>query len=213
MQMFLASDVIYTTRVIPLIKNALDDADVGGQRAPAARSSCPGIEWLEPDDGRRRARPAALRRRRAAAAGASRRPACTAPGSTRVQVGDQTLAARRAEPDRLRARHRVHRQLHQPGRERRVRRQGHAADRGRAEADHASRKTVPSVAAGASRRRRRSALDTPPPLDTAGDDHASRSSAVPGRAEDGQQQGRVPGAVLAAASPLVALVSSAAWTT
>jgi hypothetical protein len=45
MQTFLASDVLYQARVAPLIKHALDDAKVGGQRIATSRF-LPGIEWL-----------------------------------------------------------------------------------------------------------------------------------------------------------------------
>jgi hypothetical protein len=45
MQVFLASDVLYQARTAPLIKRALDDAEIGGQRIAASRF-LPGIEWL-----------------------------------------------------------------------------------------------------------------------------------------------------------------------
>lgn len=45
MQMFMASDVLYTARSRPLIARALDDAEIGGQRIAATRF-LPGIEWL-----------------------------------------------------------------------------------------------------------------------------------------------------------------------
>jgi hypothetical protein len=45
MQMFMASDVLYTARTRPLIERALDDAEIGGQRIAATRF-LPGIEWL-----------------------------------------------------------------------------------------------------------------------------------------------------------------------
>jgi hypothetical protein len=45
MQTFLASDVLYQARVAPLIKHALDDAKIGGQRISTSRF-LPGIEWL-----------------------------------------------------------------------------------------------------------------------------------------------------------------------
>jgi hypothetical protein len=44
-QMFLASDVLYQARVAPLIKHALDDAQIGGQKIATSRF-LPGIEWL-----------------------------------------------------------------------------------------------------------------------------------------------------------------------
>ena len=45
MQMFLTSDVLYQARVAPLIKHALDDAEIGGQKI-ATSQFLPGIEWL-----------------------------------------------------------------------------------------------------------------------------------------------------------------------
>ena len=45
MQTFLASDVLYQTRVAPLIKHGLDDADITGQKIASSRF-LPGIEWL-----------------------------------------------------------------------------------------------------------------------------------------------------------------------
>jgi hypothetical protein len=48
MQVFLASDVDYETRVRPSIKAALDDSEVGGQNiAPSV--FMPTIDWLQPD--------------------------------------------------------------------------------------------------------------------------------------------------------------------
>jgi len=45
MQAFLSSDVLYQARVAPVIKHALDDAEIGGQRIATTRF-LPGIEWL-----------------------------------------------------------------------------------------------------------------------------------------------------------------------
>ena len=45
MQQFLASDVLYQARTAPLIKSALDDAEIGGQRIATTRF-LPGLEWL-----------------------------------------------------------------------------------------------------------------------------------------------------------------------
>ena len=48
MQVFLASDVAYETRVRPAIKAALDDAEIGGQDiAPSV--FMPSQDWLQPD--------------------------------------------------------------------------------------------------------------------------------------------------------------------
>jgi hypothetical protein len=46
MQTFLASDVLYQTRTAPLIKHALDDKNIGGQKIASSRF-LPGIEWLD----------------------------------------------------------------------------------------------------------------------------------------------------------------------
>jgi hypothetical protein len=48
MQAFLASDVIYSQRVIPYIKQALDDNDIGGQEI-ATSNFLPNLGWLNPD--------------------------------------------------------------------------------------------------------------------------------------------------------------------
>ena len=47
MQLFLSSDVVYTSRVYPLIESTLRDADVGAQRLQQSQF-LPGIEWLDP---------------------------------------------------------------------------------------------------------------------------------------------------------------------
>ncbi len=49
MQTFLASDVLYQARVAPLIKNALDDAEIGGQKIASSRF-LPGIESVTVGD-------------------------------------------------------------------------------------------------------------------------------------------------------------------
>jgi hypothetical protein len=46
MQAFLASDVVYSQRVAPLIRNALDDADIHGTRV-AASTFLPSLGWLD----------------------------------------------------------------------------------------------------------------------------------------------------------------------
>ncbi len=47
MQMFLASDVVYSQRTAPLIVQALDEAGIKGQSVPSSRS-LPGYAWLAP---------------------------------------------------------------------------------------------------------------------------------------------------------------------
>lgn len=46
MQSFLASDVIYRARVQPLIKQVLDDEEIGGQDIPGSRF-LPNLSWLD----------------------------------------------------------------------------------------------------------------------------------------------------------------------
>ena len=48
MQMFLTSDVVYSQRTAPLIKQALDEASITGQTIPTSRS-LPGYTWLAPE--------------------------------------------------------------------------------------------------------------------------------------------------------------------
>jgi hypothetical protein len=47
MQRFLASDVVYSQRVIPHIKQALDDAEIGGQTIPPSKF-LRSLSWLAP---------------------------------------------------------------------------------------------------------------------------------------------------------------------
>ena len=46
MQLFLSSDVIYSSRVLPLIDRALQDADIGQQQLQRSQFF-PGVEWLD----------------------------------------------------------------------------------------------------------------------------------------------------------------------
>ena len=65
MQQFLASDVIYTVRVVPYIKKALDDSEITGQTIPQSRF-LPSIAWLDESTVAQRlggTAPAAARRR------------------------------------------------------------------------------------------------------------------------------------------------------
>ncbi len=50
MQAFLASDVLLQSRVTPLVKNGLDDAEVGGQTVVATSGFLPDISWLQPPE-------------------------------------------------------------------------------------------------------------------------------------------------------------------
>ena len=47
MQSFLASDVVYRARVVPLIDQAFDDAEIGGQEIAGSRF-LPNLSWLSP---------------------------------------------------------------------------------------------------------------------------------------------------------------------
>ena len=49
MQAFLASDVLIQTRVTPVVKQALDDAEIGGQTVVATDGFLPSLSWLQPE--------------------------------------------------------------------------------------------------------------------------------------------------------------------
>jgi hypothetical protein len=89
MQMFLASDVVYTSRVLPLIESTLREADVGAQQLQGS-AFLPSIRWLEPS-----VVADALGQQLSADAadGTGRDPApgLHGTGIDSVQVGDQTL--------------------------------------------------------------------------------------------------------------------------
>ena len=94
MRAFLASDVIYSQRVAPLIQEALDDNDVSGQHDRAELSSCPtsagSTPTPSPSGSARSARAAARRQRERP------RRACTATASSSVAVGGRRCSPRRA---------------------------------------------------------------------------------------------------------------------
>ena len=48
MQAFLASDVLIQARVTPFVKEALDEAEIGGQTVVATTGFLPDVGWLEP---------------------------------------------------------------------------------------------------------------------------------------------------------------------
>jgi len=86
MQALLASDVIYSQRVVPFIQEALADADIGGQRIVAGRF-LDDLTWLQPEQ---------VASRIGATAGGGRSSRQVAPGRhghglTSVSVGDTTL--------------------------------------------------------------------------------------------------------------------------
>ena len=48
MEVFLASDVAYETRVVPFIRSAFEEEEIGGQQIARSRF-LPSLEWLQPD--------------------------------------------------------------------------------------------------------------------------------------------------------------------
>jgi hypothetical protein len=87
MEMFLASDVVYTERVLPLISSTLRDADVGSQQLQRTQF-LPGVEWLDES-----VVADALGQQLASGGANGREPApgLHGTGIDSVQVGDQTL--------------------------------------------------------------------------------------------------------------------------
>jgi hypothetical protein len=87
MSLFLSSDVIYTSRVLPLIEATLREADVGSQQLQRT-AFLPGIEWLDPS-----VVADALGQQLSSGGGGGREPApgLHGTGIDSVQVGDQTL--------------------------------------------------------------------------------------------------------------------------
>jgi hypothetical protein len=88
MQLFLASDVIYTTRVLPLISSTLREADVGAQQLQRTQF-LPGVEWLDES-----VVADALGQQLSSGGGTNGReptPGLHGTGVDSVQVGEQTL--------------------------------------------------------------------------------------------------------------------------
>jgi hypothetical protein len=88
MQLFLSSDVIYTSRVLPLIEKTLRDADVGAQQLQRT-AFLPGVQWLDES-----VVADALGQQLSSGGGANGRepaPGLHGTGIDSVQVGDQTL--------------------------------------------------------------------------------------------------------------------------
>ena len=128
MQVFLASDVAYRTRVVPLITHALDAEEIGGQQIPQSQF-LPDLRWLDPAT-------VASQLGQQLSAGAGRdKNEPTGPGLhgtniDSVSYGDTTLQPDTAEPADLRPGDGVRGQVHQRRRQRRVRHQGHGAHPG-----------------------------------------------------------------------------------
>ena len=89
MSLFLSSDVIYTSRVLPLIEATLREADVGSQQLQRT-AFLPGIEWLDPS-----VVADALGQQLSTGGASGREPApgLHGTGIDSVQVGEQTLTA------------------------------------------------------------------------------------------------------------------------
>jgi hypothetical protein len=85
MQAFLASDVVYSQRVVPLVKEGLDDAGIEGQTIATSRS-LRDLAWLNPD---------VVEERLGSAAGGGQTdevaPGLHGHGLESVSVGDTTL--------------------------------------------------------------------------------------------------------------------------
>jgi hypothetical protein len=88
MQLFLASDVMYSQRVIPNIQKALDDANVGGQTITPSRF-LPNLGWLDPT----------VVAQRLGSAGGTRRTGPVAPGTHGHELISTTLGGVDLNPD------------------------------------------------------------------------------------------------------------------
>jgi hypothetical protein len=96
MQLFLSSDVVYTSRVYPLIESTLRDADVGAQQLQESRFM-PGFQWLDET-----VVADALGQQLSSGGGTNGRepaPGLHGTGLDSVQVGEQTLDP--AGPNRI----------------------------------------------------------------------------------------------------------------
>lgn len=91
MQTFLASDVVYQARVAPLIKRALDTAEIGGQRI-AQSQFLRGIEWLSE-------KTVAARLGQQLSGGGSRKSGQPAPGLHGTGLDSVTVGDTKLSPD------------------------------------------------------------------------------------------------------------------
>ena len=192
MQVFLASDVAYTTRVRPLIKAALDDSEIGGQEiapstVPARRSTGCSRTSSRSQLGQQLSAGAGPRQERADGPRPARHEASTRStyGDTTLQPGtpnqltyapDSTFAVKftnGGENDEFDVKVTVQ----DPGRERRP---DHADRHDRPGRPRSASATAELAARAAAAARRRG-------------DHHRAGRAGPGRGEDRQQPGRVPG--------------------
>ena len=196
MQMFLASDVIYTTRVAPLIEDALEEprSAASGSSAP---SSCPGWQWLDPT--RSPTRSASSCRPAAAAAG-GREPAPGLHGTGIDSVAGRRPHARRRAP---RTGSPTGRTPSSPSTSPTRARTTSSTSRSSLRIEGGPEPIRVTDRPSPSRRRRARpptatlALDTPPPFDTPVT-ISVEVKPVPGEEKTRQQQRRVRRAVLAA---------------
>jgi hypothetical protein len=90
MQQFLASDVIYDTRVIPFIQEALDDKEIGGQDL-ADSQFLPSLDWLQPTTVAERLDAPAGSSQSGSGGDETAAPGLHGHGLVSVAVGDTTL--------------------------------------------------------------------------------------------------------------------------
>ena len=90
MQSFLAADVVYQRRTVALIKQALDDHDIGGQTIQASQF-LPNVGWLDAPTVARRIHADAGRGAGSEASAAPLAPGSHGHGLLSVSVGDTTL--------------------------------------------------------------------------------------------------------------------------
>jgi len=100
MQSFVASDVVYRRRVAALIKQVLDDHDIGGQTIQAAQF-LPNFGWLDASTVARRIHADAGRGAGAAASTQPPAPGLHGHGLLSVSVGDVTLQTGATAANRL----------------------------------------------------------------------------------------------------------------
>ena len=91
MQAFDAANVVYNRRTAALIKQVLDENEITGQVIQSS-SFLQNLGWLQPSTRRQADRRAGRPRRRRRRLDRAARPGCTATASSRVSVGDKTLA-------------------------------------------------------------------------------------------------------------------------
>jgi hypothetical protein len=90
MEMFLASDVVYTTRTERFIQEQLDDAEIGGQRIQRTEF-LPGVQWLDPNTVADALGQQLSAEGAEGAGGREPAPGLHGTGIDSVQVGDLTL--------------------------------------------------------------------------------------------------------------------------